>query len=102
MLILPLYSSFITAQKKSYNTYISSSGLRKVKDTEKTHKNPELRGSSVVKDQDVNKNKKIAAPAKSAAVAAPVKKPPRLENVNFGKKWECVCTFYILFYWKYF
>jgi len=66
-----------------------TSGLRKVKDSDKTHKNPELRGTSVVKDADVNKNKKGAAPAKSAAVATPVKKPPRLENVNFGKKWEC-------------
>jgi len=70
-----------------YRDLTFTMGLRKVKDTEKTHKNPELRGSSVVKDEDLNKKKKVAVPAKAAAAA--VKKPPRLENVNYGKKWEC-------------
>ena len=65
---------------------IMFAGLRKVTDDQKTHKNPELRGSSVVKDADVNKNKKAAAPAKKAA--APATKPPKLQLD--GKKWSCV------------
>ncbi|KAL5248489.1 hypothetical protein ACHWQZ_G017623 [Mnemiopsis leidyi] len=60
-------------------------GLKKVTDAQKTHKNPELRGSSVVKEADLNKNKKVAAPAKKAA--APAKQPPKLQLV--GKKWSC-------------
>ena len=51
-----------------------------------THKNPGLRGSSVVKDADLNKNKKAAAPAKKAA--GPVARPPKLQLD--GKKWSCV------------
>jgi len=62
-----------------------TAGLRKVTDDQKTHKNPGLRGSSVVKDSDLNKNKKAAAPAKKAA--APAARPPKLE-LN-GKKWSC-------------
>ena len=76
---------------------IMFAGLRKVTDDQKTHKNPELRGSSVVKDADVNKNKKAAAPAKKAA--APATKPPKLQLD--GKKWSCVSLFvlrYLLMY----
>ena len=60
-------------------------GLKKVTDDQKTHKNTSLRGSSVVKDSDLNKNKKAAAAPKAAA---PAKKPPKLELAN--KKWSCV------------
>ena len=41
----------------------------------------------MVKGEDLNKNKTKAVSVKSAA---PVKKPARLENVMYGKKWECV------------
>eukprot|EP00116_Pleurobrachia_bachei_P007989 sb/3468251/ len=61
-----------------------TSGLRKVTDDQKTHKNPELRGSSVVKASDVNKNKKSPAPA---AKAAAVQRPPKFQLE--GKKWIC-------------
>ena len=54
-------------------------------DDQKTHKNPELRGSSVVKESDLNKNKKSPAPV---AKAAAVQKPPKLQLD--GKKWLCV------------
>jgi len=58
-------------------------GLKKVDRSQMTHKNPELRGSSVVRDEDVNKNK--AKPSPVAAKAA-VKKAPVLQLV--GKKWN--------------
>jgi len=61
-----------------------TAGLRKVTDDQKTHKNPGLRGTSVVKEADLNKNKK-AAPAKQAA--APATRPPKLQLD--GKKWSC-------------
>jgi len=64
-----------------------TAGLKKVTDDQKTHKNPSLRGSSVVTDADLNKNKKSAVAKKPAATAAPAKKPPKLELV--GKKWAC-------------
>lgn len=60
-------------------------GLKKVSKDQMTHKNPGLRGSSVVKDADLNKNKKAAAPAKKAA--GPVARPPKLQLD--GKKWSC-------------
>ena len=52
-----------------------------------THKNPELRGSSVVKEADLQKKKAAAAP-KKAAVAA--KKPPKMQLD--GKKWDIVSS----------
>lgn len=56
-------------------------GLRKVTNDMKTHKNPELRASSVVKATDVK-----PAPAKKfGSAAAPVTKPPVCELQ--GKKW---------------
>jgi len=61
-----------------------TAGLKKVTDDQKTHKNPSLRGSSVVKTEDINKNKKAAAAPKQAVA---VKKPPKLQLD--GKKWSC-------------
>ena len=69
-----------------------STGLKKVTDAQKTHKNPELRGSSVVTEEALNKNKKAAAPAKKAA--APAKQPPKLQLV--GKKWSCVSSTFLM------
>ena len=69
-----------------------STGLKKVTDAQKTHKNPELRGSSVVTEAALNKNKKAAAPAKKAA--APAKQPPKLQLV--GKKWSCVSFTFLM------
>ena len=59
-------------------------GLRKVTNEMKTHKNPGLRGSLVVKATDVKETK---APKYGSAAA--VKKPPKLELQN--KKWIVVC-----------
>jgi len=61
-----------------------TSGLKKVTDSQKTHKNPELRGSSLVTEKDLNKNKK--APAPKAAAAGPVKRPAKMQLE--GKKWN--------------
>lgn len=58
-----------------------TSGLRKVTDDQKTHKNPALRGSSKVEASTTEK-KSSAAPK---AVSTPVKKPPVCELQ--GKKW---------------
>ena len=61
-------------------------GLRKVTDEMKTHKNPELRASSVVKTSDVKPAASTkAAPKYGAAVA---KKKPVCELQ--GKKWVVV------------
>lgn len=49
-----------------------------------THKNPDLRASSVVKDGDIKKPKTT----KPAATVAAVKKPPRCELAN--NKWSVV------------
>lgn len=59
-----------------------TSGLKKVTDDMKTHKNPNLRGSSVVKATDI-KPKATTAGSKFTAPAA--KKPPKLQLE--GKKW---------------
>jgi len=58
-------------------------GLKKVSDDQKTHKNPTLRGSSLVP----SKGEKPAVPPKKPAYgsAAAVNKPPKLELD--GKKW---------------
>lgn len=64
-----------------------SSGLRKVTNEMKTYKNPELRGSSVVKAGDIKKTE--AAPKYGSAVAA--KKPPVLALQ--GKKWVVVSVY---------
>ena len=60
-------------------------GLRKVTNEMKTHKNPALRGSSVVKASDV---KPAAKTTPKYGAAAAVKKPPKLELQN--KKWIVV------------
>lgn len=56
-------------------------GLKKVSRDQMTHKNPELRASSLVKEGDIKK-KSSAAPK---AVGSTVKKPPVYELQ--GKKW---------------
>lgn len=61
------------------------SGLKKVTDDMKTHKNPELRASSVVKSSD--KPTPSAAPSKKAAAPA-IKKKPVCELQ--GQKWNVV------------
>ncbi len=61
-------------------------GLRKVTDNMKTHKNPELRASSVVKAGDVKPAAKTTPKFGSSTPAA--KKPPLLELQN--KKWIVV------------
>lgn len=60
-------------------------GLRKVRDDEKTHKNKDLRKTGPVPA-------KVTAAAGGApkAAAAPVKKPPVFELR--GKKWTVVIT----------
>lgn len=63
---------------------VFSLGLRKVTDDMKTHKNPELRGSSVVKAGSV---KSSSAPKFGSATSA-AKKPPVLALQ--GKKWVVV------------
>jgi adenylyl cyclase-associated protein len=60
-----------------------TSGLKKVDRSQMTHKNPELRGSSVVPASAAKKP--AAAPAKKFGAAAAVKKDPVLELQ--GKKW---------------
>lgn len=52
----------------------------------KTHKNPALRGSSVVKATDAKSSSKPTP--KYGAAATAVKKPPKLELQN--KKWIVV------------
>ena len=59
-------------------------GLRKVTDDMKTHKNPELRTSSVVKASE-----KPAAKAAPKAASAPATKKPPLCQLQ-GKKWVVV------------
>ncbi|XP_078384537.1 LOW QUALITY PROTEIN: adenylyl cyclase-associated protein 1-like [Oculina patagonica] len=61
-----------------------SSGLRKVRDDEKTHKNKDLRKTGPVPDKPKPAAKPAAGGAPRAA-AAPVKKPPVFELQ--GKKW---------------
>nr|XP_019048563.1 adenylyl cyclase-associated protein [Kwoniella bestiolae CBS 10118]OCF27493.1 adenylyl cyclase-associated protein [Kwoniella bestiolae CBS 10118] len=58
-----------------------TSGLRKVDASQMTHKNPELRSSSVVPD-----NGRKAPPLKPKPGAAPAKKPAKLE-LEDGNKW---------------
>lgn len=58
-----------------------TSGLRKVTDDQKTHKNPNLRAGNVVKATE-----KSEAPARSYGKPVAVNKPPRLEMD--GKKWN--------------
>jgi len=59
-----------------------TSGLKKVDKSQMTHKNPELRATSVVKAED---SEKKAAPKKAAAAAAK-KGTPKFE-LEAGKKW---------------
>lgn len=54
-------------------------------DDMKTHKNPELRGTSVVKAGDI---KKVGAAPKFGSAAGAAKKPPVLALQ--GKKWSVV------------
>ncbi|XP_072175348.1 adenylyl cyclase-associated protein 1-like [Diadema setosum] len=63
-----------------------TSGLKKVTDDMKTHKNPELRKQTKPVSSSPQPFKPRAAPAKPVAAAAPTKKPPRNELVM--KKWE--------------
>ncbi|WWC85656.1 uncharacterized protein L201_000522 [Kwoniella dendrophila CBS 6074] len=60
-----------------------TSGLRKVDPSQMTHKNPELRSSSVVPDGASGKK---APPLKPKPGAAPAKKPAKLE-LEDGNKW---------------
>ena len=71
-------------------------GLRKVTDNMKTHKNPELRASSVVK---ASEDKPAKAPPKYGSSASTVKKTPVLGLQN--KKWVvvsvlCVCMYTVI------
>ena len=59
-----------------------TSGLRKVTDDQKTHKNPNLRAGNVVKADE----KSGEAPARSYGKPVAVNKPPKLEMD--GKKWN--------------
>ena len=61
------------------------SGLKKVRDNEKTHKNKELRKTGPVPDRP-----KPALAAKPKAATAAVKKPPVFQLQ--GKKWIVVGT----------
>ena len=65
-------------------------GLKKVSKDQMTHKNPELRGSSVVKASDTAP-KAATAPKATAAV----KKPPKFERR--GNKWEVVSVLFGIF-----
>lgn len=61
-----------------------TSGLRKVDPSQMTHKNPELRSSAVVPE-----NQKKAPPAVGKKPATLAKKPPKLE-LEDGNKWMIV------------
>lgn len=63
-----------------------TSGLKKVSRDQMVHKNPELRGTSVVKEADLNKNKKAAVAPKAAGQAA--QRPAKLA-LEKGTKWNC-------------
>ncbi len=63
------------------------SGLRKVTDDMKTHKNPELRSSSVVKAGSTKQAASTSTP-KYGSGATSAKKPPVLALQ--GKKWVVV------------
>ena len=72
---------------------MSTTGLRKVTDNMKTHKNPELRASSVVK---ASETKPASKPAPKYGSASTGKKPPVLALQ--GKKWVVVSSVgYILY-----
>lgn len=64
-----------------------TAGLKKVDRSQMTHKNPELRASSVVKASEAA-TKRTTLPSPRAATAA-TKRPPVLELQ--GKKWVVVC-----------
>lgn len=64
-------------------------GLKKVTDDMKTHKNPELRASSIVKTSD--KPKTTSAPKYGASA---VKKPPQTKLD--GNKWLVVSNTYMV------
>ena len=70
-----------------YDTLPFFPGLKKVTDDMKTHKNPELRQSSVVKASDV-KPKATSSGPKFGAAAATAAKPPKLEFQS--NKWIVV------------
>ncbi|CAD6574188.1 MAG: hypothetical protein TREMPRED_001033 [Tremellales sp. Tagirdzhanova-0007] len=61
-----------------------TSGLRKVDSSQMTHKNPDLRTSSVVSDSA--RKEPSAVQPKAGVLAQPAKKTPRLELEN-GNKW---------------
>ena len=61
-------------------------GLKKVTDDMKTHKNPELRQSSVVKSSDLKPKATSSGPKFGAAATG--KKPPKMELQ--GNKWIVV------------
>ena len=61
-------------------------GLKKVTKDMQTHKNPELRGTSVVPAGDA---KAVAAPKTAAAPVAKKDKPPR-KVLEFDRKWIIV------------
>lgn len=62
-----------------------TSGLKKVPRDQMVHKNPELRGTSVVREADLNKNKKAAVAPKAAQA---VQRPAKLA-LEKGTKWNC-------------
>lgn len=68
--------------------YYPHTGLRKVRDDQKTHKNKDLRKTGPVPDRP----KPTSGGGPKAAAAAPVKKPPVFELQ--GKKWTVVCSVY--------
>jgi len=67
-----------------------TSGLKKVDSSQMTHKNPELRTSSTVPD-----NQKKAPPAIGKKPAVVAKKPPKFE-LEDGNKWMVVCQSVIM------
>ena len=66
-----------------------TSGLRKVDSSQMTHKNPDLRTSSVVSDSA--RKEPSAVQPKAGVLAQPAKKTPRLELEN-GNKWIVVSS----------
>lgn len=71
-----------------------TSGLRKVDRSQMTHKNPEIRGSSLVPARTASSSssraKSPAPPSKSKPAHLTKKKPPKLELD--GSKWIIVCN----------
>lgn len=73
---------------------LTSPGLKHVSDSEKTHKNPNLRGSAPVRTGP----KPFASPTpRAAASATPTRTQPPVFELE-GKKWKVVSCWFILFY----